>query len=118
MTLLAISTLTSEVKFYTRLVKMKDRTIGAPLFTILSVELACTACKAGGKPEECVHMLHLVPRWQSAERHVKLLTVMSDRPDLIQSELSGLAFASLQQIFKASLINTMLNSPAAIPPLN
>ena len=50
MTLLAISTLTSEVKFYTRLVKMKDRTIGAPLFTILSVELACTACKQEASP--------------------------------------------------------------------
>ena len=97
---------------------MRDRTTGAPLFTVLAVELACAACKAGGKPEECVHMLHLVPRWQSADRHVKLRTVMGDRPDLIQSELSGLAFDSLQQIFKSSLLNVMFNSPAATPPLN
>ena len=63
-------------------------------------------------------MLHLVPRWQSADRHTKLRTVMSDRPDLIQSELSGLAFDSLQQIFKSSLLNTMFTAPAATPPLN
>ena len=54
---------------------MRDRTTGAPLFTVLAVELACAACKAGGKPEECVHMLHLVPRWQSADRHQKLKVI-------------------------------------------
>ena len=43
---------------------------------------------------------------------------MSDRPDLIQSELAGLAFDSLQQIFRASLLDVMFNSPAATPPLN
>lgn len=43
-------------------------------------------------------MLHLVPRWQSSDRHVKLKTIMQDRPDLIESELSGLAFDSNQQV--------------------
>ena len=49
---------------------------------------------------ECVHMLHLVPVWQSEERHRKLKIMMQDRPDLIQSELAGLAFDSLQQVFR------------------
>ena len=62
-TLLAISTLTSEINFYTRLMKMRDRLTGKPLFTFLSVELACAACKAEGRAADCVHMLHLVPRW-------------------------------------------------------
>ena len=61
-TLLAISTLTSEINFYTRLMKMRDKLTGLPIFTFLSVELACAACKAEGKASECVHMLHLVPR--------------------------------------------------------
>jgi hypothetical protein len=61
-TLLAISTLTSEINFYTRLMKMRDRLTGKPLFTFLSVELACSACKAEGRAADCVHMLHLVPR--------------------------------------------------------
>jgi hypothetical protein len=117
-TLLAISTLTSEVNFYTRLMKMRDRTTGAPMFTLLAVELACGACKAEGKASDCVHMLHLVPRWQSADRHVKLKTVMQDRPDLIESELSGLAFDSLQQIFKNSLLDIMFTQPNPPIPLN
>lgn len=47
-----------------------------------------------------MHLLHLVPRWQNSERHVRLKTIMQDRPDLIQSELAGLAFDSLQQAFR------------------
>ena len=47
-------------------------------------------------------MLHLVPMWQSEERHRKLKIMMQDRPDLIQSELAGLAFDSLQQVFRKS----------------
>jgi hypothetical protein len=117
-TLLAISTLTSEVNFYSRLIKMRDKTTGAPLFTILSVELACAACKNEGKAVDCVHMLHLVPRWQSADRHVKLKTIMGDRPDLIESELAGLAFDSLQQIFKAPLLDTMFSQQCPTPILN
>ena len=159
-TLLAISTLTSEINFYTRLMKMRDRITGQPMFTYLSVELACAACKAEGKATECVHMLHLVPRfrleisflvlvcprfarvphgrrhgpafsralrvchpyiphrlwdrWQSADRHVKLKTIMQDRPDLIESELSGLAFDSLQQVFKPEHIDMMFQQP--MPP--
>ena len=36
-----------------------------PLFAIRCIELCCERCKAEGKQAECVHMLHLVPMWQS-----------------------------------------------------
>ena len=39
--LIAISTLTSEINFYTRLLRMRDKTTGLPLFTSISVQLAC-----------------------------------------------------------------------------
>jgi len=160
-TLLAISTLTSEINFYTRLMKMRDKLTGLPIFTFLSVELACAACKAEGKASDCVHMLHLVPRcvvfvfvlvrsplvplrrrhdppslfarpqrrhpyipirlvgrWQSADRHVKLKTIMQDRPDLIESELSGLAFDSLQQCFRPEHIDAMFKQPMPPPVIN
>ena len=61
-TLLAISTLTSETSFYTRLIKMRDKTTGKPLFNVHQVKLACDACIRDGKAVECVHMLHLVPK--------------------------------------------------------
>jgi hypothetical protein len=138
--LLAISTLTSEINFYTRLLRMRDKVTGLPLFTSISVQLACRKCIEDGRAAACVHMLHLVPRWQSSDRHVKLKTIMQvldqttaqgrtradrnifgraqDRPDLIESELSGLAFDSNQQIFKTAHIETMFNQPPPPAILN
>jgi hypothetical protein len=116
--LIAISTLTSEINFYTRLLRMRDKVTGLPLFTSISVQLACRRCIEDGKAAGCVHMLHLVPRWQSSDRHVKLKTIMQDRPDLIESELSGLAFDSNQQIFKSSHIDVMFAQPPPDPILN
>ena len=105
--LVAISTLTSEINFYTRLIKMRDPATGRPLFVTRSIELCCEKCKEEGKSHECVHMLHLVPSWQSQERHRKLHVMMQDRPDLIKSELAGLAFDSLQQVFRKADIEHM-----------
>lgn len=70
------------------------------MFVTKCIQLACDKCIDEGKATECPHLLHLVPRWQSGERHIRLKTIMEDRPDLIQSELSGLAFDSLQQAFR------------------
>lgn len=71
-TLIGISTLTSEINFYTRLIRLRDKATGLPLFTVMQIELACAKCREEGKAVDCVHLLHLVPRWQSSERHRKL----------------------------------------------
>jgi hypothetical protein len=63
---------------------MVDPDTDRPLFQTRCIELACEACIEDGKGHECVHRLHLVPQWQSAERHRKLRVMMQDRPDLIQ----------------------------------
>ena len=114
--LVAISTLTSEINFYTRLIQMVDPATERPLFAIRCIELCCDRCKEEGKQTECVHMLHLVPMWQSEERHRKLKIMMQDRPDLIQSELAGLAFDSLQQVFrKSDIAIAMALKPLPLP---
>ena len=117
-TLIGISTLTSEINFYTRLMRMRDKATGRPMFTCLSIQLACDKCKDEGKATECIHLLHLVPRWQSSERHRRLKTVMQDRPDLIQSELSGLAFDSLQTVFRTADIDIFMSQACPDPVLN
>jgi hypothetical protein len=61
-------------------------------------------------------MLHLVPRWRSSEKYERLRVVMSDRPDLIESELSGLAFDSLQQCFRPGDIEAMFTI-GTMPPV-
>ena len=106
--LICISTLTSDINFYTRLFKCRDPVSNLPTFKQLQVTLACEKCKNEGKAAECKHMLHLVPRWQSSTRHERLRVVMADRPDLIQSELSGLAFDALQQCFRTEDIDAVM----------
>ena len=88
------------------------------MFTVLQIQLACEKCKEDGKAASCVHMLHLVPRWQSSEKHERLRVVMSDRPDLIESELSGLAFDSLQQCFRPGDIDAMFTLEPMQPLLH
>lgn len=61
--LIGISTLLSSTNFYTRLLRLRDKVTNVPIFKVLSVELACAACKEDGKAAECVHMLHLIPRY-------------------------------------------------------
>lgn len=51
--LLAISTLTSSINFYTRLIKMKDPNTQQKIFSTFSVELSCQECKDEGKQAEC-----------------------------------------------------------------
>ena len=43
---------------------------------------------------------------------------MQDRPDLIQSELSGLAFDSCQQLFRSSDLEIMFTQPCPQPIVN
>ena len=110
--LLCISTLTGEYNFYTRLFKQKDPMTGKPVFHAVQIQLSCASCIADGKAHECQHMLHLVPEWQSSTRHVRLKTIMEDRPDLIQSELAGLAFDSMQAVFRPADIQNMFAQEA------
>ena len=113
--LICISTLTSDINFYTRLFKIKDPVTGMPVFAQMQVTLACAECRENGLAAQCKHMLHLVPRWQSSARHERLKAVMSDRPDLIQSELAGLAFDALQQCFRAVDIEAVMTmTPPAL----
>jgi hypothetical protein len=43
---------------------------------------------------------------------------MSDRPDLIQSELSGMAFDSLQVVFRSTDVEIMFTQEPPEPTLN
>lgn len=82
------------------------------------VQLACDACIEKGQASQCVHRLHLIPRWQSSDRHELLKTVMQDRPDLIESELAGLAFDAAQTVFRAPDLDVMFSQAPPAPQIN
>jgi len=93
------------------LFKMKDKATLRPMFHSIQIQLACAACIADGKTAQCQHMLHLMPRWQSSERMIRLQTIMEDRPDLVESELSGVAANTLQSAFRTSDVDQMFEQP-------
>jgi len=47
--------------------------------------------------------------WQDADKHRRLKIIMSDRPDLINSEMGGVAFSSIDQCFKQNDLKRMFN---------
>ena len=97
---IAISTLTTELNFYSKLISKVDPLTNTPMFRAIQIQLACAACIAAEKAHECQHMAHLIPRWQDSEKHRKLKTIMSDRADLINSELGGIAVGNNDQCFR------------------
>ena len=60
----AISTLTSDMNFYTKLISKLDPQTQLPVFKSIQIQLACQACIDAEKAHECVHLQHLIPRWQ------------------------------------------------------
>jgi hypothetical protein len=61
---IAISTLTSEMNFYTKLISKVDLLTNKPVFKSIQISLACQQCIDAEKTHECLHMQHLIPRWQ------------------------------------------------------
>ena len=84
-------------------------------FHNIQITLCCDKCIEDGLISSCNHLLHLVPRWQSSERHIRLMTIMQERPDLIESELSGLAFDAMQTCFREKHIAVMFDQAALDP---
>lgn len=131
---IAISTLTSEMNFYTKLISKIDPLTGLPVFKSCQIQLACQQCLDNekvrltmyyhsfctrdthrstdtcGQGFECMHMQHLIPRWQDGDKHRRLKTIMSDRPDLIVSEMGGVAFSSVNQCFRYCDLKRMFES--------
>lgn len=67
---IAISTLTSEMNFYTKLISKVDPLTLEPVFKAIQIQLACQACQDAEKSFDCMHMQHLIPRWQDQVFHV------------------------------------------------
>ena len=71
----AISTLTSDMNFYTKLISKVDPLTNLPVFKSIQIQLACQACIDAEKAHECVHLQHLIPRWQVTCRAREIKTV-------------------------------------------
>jgi hypothetical protein len=79
---IAISTLTSDLNFYTKLISKVDPMTHKPIFKSVQIQLACQACIDAERAHECTHNMHLIPAWHNEEKHTRLKAIMSDRPGM------------------------------------
>jgi len=111
---IAISTLTNDMNFYTKLISKVDPVTQQPLFKSVQIQLACQKCIDAERGHECTHNMHLIPAWHTEDKHDRLKIIMSERPDLINSEMSGVAFSSVDQAFRQCDLKRMFSS---CPPI-
>jgi len=113
--LICISTIKESFNFYSRMLNLKDEN-DEPFFVTHIFTLACEDCKKLGKPEQCTHMFHHLPPWQSARKHIKIRAMMSDEQQLMQRETMGLATDQFGRAFTASSINAFVERPTKPVP--
>lgn len=107
------------MNFYTKLISKVDPVTNQPLFKSVQIQLACQKCIDAERGHECTHNMHLIPAWHTEDKHDRLKTIMSDRPDLINSEMSGVAFSSVDQAFRQCDLKRMFsNCPPIELPVN
>tara|TARA_B110000444_G_scaffold245199_1_gene265406 strand:+ start:183 stop:473 length:291 start_codon:yes stop_codon:yes gene_type:complete len=63
------------MNFYTKLISKVDPLTNLPVFKSIQIQLACQACIDAEKAHECVHLQHLIPRWQVTCRAREIKTV-------------------------------------------
>ena len=97
------------MNFYTKLISKVDPLTNLPVLKSIQIQLACQACIDAEKAHECVHLQHLIPRWQDEEKHRRLKTIISYRPDLINSELGGMSVSGTTQCFKTAYLQRMFS---------
>lgn len=98
------------MNFYSKLISKVDPEVNKPMFHSIQIQLACAACIKAEKSHECQHLQHLIPRWQDSDKHRRLKVIMSDRTDLIDSELGGIAIGNNNQCFRAVDIKRMFET--------
>jgi hypothetical protein len=95
---LAISTPDDEFNYFSQILELKDAS-DRPLFVTLKLGLACEACLAKGKPQDCVHKLAEQPPWKSTSRLRKIQAIMGDDSATFTRENQGIVISSRQFMF-------------------
>jgi len=108
--MLIISTPTNSFNFFSRLMQLKDKS-GRPLFLVLSADLVCQRCKKTEHPENCRHLVYLLPRWKSEDKMDLAQMIMQDETTTLLRESRGLIIDHAQAYLKPDEIDRFLLLP-------
>lgn len=88
---------------------MNQRVNGRLLFHVLSVGLACDACRAEGKTLECTHNKMNRPSWKSEQAQKLLRDIMP--PELFMMETLGINPEATNKAFSSDQVARLFRAP-------
>ena len=112
--LIAISTPSDSLNFYSEMFELKDAQ-GDPFFRTINVNLVCDACRAAGKGSSCTHNQDLIPPWKSAAKLDMVRALYADQQDLMQRESMGAITDSAKSLFKSEDVMDVMRTTVDLP---
>ena len=112
--LIAISTPSDSLNFYSEMFELKDAQ-GDPFFRTINVSLVCDACKAAGKGASCTHNQDLIPPWKSTQKLDMVRALYADQQDLMQRESMGTITDDAKSCFKSDDVISVMKSTVPLP---
>ncbi len=112
--LIAISTPSDSLNFYSEMFELKDAQ-GDPFFRTINVNLVCDACRAAGKGSECTHNQDLIPPWKSSAKLDMVRALYADQKDLMQRESMGAITDDAKSLFKSDQVVALLRTEVDVP---
>lgn len=114
--LICISTPQDSSNFYSMMFEMRDMA-GEKLFNQIEVSMVCDDCKAGGQPEKCTHMKHLLPKWKSGGKQDMVRQIYGDNSADMLRESMGVTTNDSSCVFDDKWLN-VFTSRAPYTPKN
>lgn len=112
--LICISTPQDSSNFYSMMFEMRDMA-GEKLFNQISVSMVCDDCKAGGQPEKCTHMKHLLPKWKSGGKQDMVRQIYGDNSADMLRESMGVTTNDSSCVFDDKWLNVLTSRPPYTP---
>jgi len=112
--LIAISTPSDSLNFYSEMFELKDAQ-GDPFFRTINVSLICDACKAAGKGSSCTHNQDLIPPWKSAAKLDMVRALYADQQDLMVRESMGSITDDAKSLFKSDEVMAVMRATVQLP---
>jgi hypothetical protein len=81
------------------------------IFPLNEISLVCNDCKLLGQTDKCIHMAHLVPKWQSDPRREFVQTIYPpDQSDRFAMEIQGISKMPSNACFDPDLVYQVFSS--------
>jgi len=106
--MIMISTPVNTFNYFSKLLELKDET-GKYLFLSYSVDLSCKRCRETEHPENCRHMMHMLPRWKSRDKMKMAEIIMKDEMTTLLRESRGLVIDNETSFFPKKDIDDLFN---------